>query len=504
MKRFCKNCGKELADTAKFCPGCGKKIQYKISETKHTDAIENNASRNYSEIDEKIVNDNIEKMPVKAESKHIIKKIIMGIAAMGVIGTGAYIGVSKIYTKPVETVKDNNGKNSIKKNGNNDKSEEMNTEFVLTQEQKEQILLAATLFDNGKRREDLSYTQGDYTIDIKKGSISTDILRYVVGGMLCSDNSVGEKEDSTDSVERKYMTADECKQFMQETFEYKLKDQDEIAEIFTTSEGANADSFEAKFEGAENYSTNCNVRRFEQTGKDKYHFEVEVTSKQDTENPIGIMDITAHKNNDSKIGGFVFEKIEFSTDSNKEKLSKDIDLIISNVVRVKAESSNQNYDFNPVGEYSINQLSNNEFINMANAVFTKAEYIAQDREDKMNDYGGYEGEILSEKRYKSLCKDTLGRTEPYDYQSSNVIENGKVTFEGMMFDVDSMWFGVQEEYVIRSMDGTLKIEGVLRDYKSYALEKYYSFEADAHEDSKSDLGMIIDKLEVLKEVKATN
>ena len=151
MKRFCKNCGKELADTAKFCPGCGKKIQYKISKTKHTDAIENNASRNYSEIDEKIVNDNIEKMLVKAESKHIIKKIIMGIAAMGVIGTGAYIGVSKIYTKPVETVKDNNGKNSIKKNGNNDKSEEMNTEFVLTQEQKEQILLAATLFDNGKR-----------------------------------------------------------------------------------------------------------------------------------------------------------------------------------------------------------------------------------------------------------------------------------------------------------------------------------------------------------------
>ena len=222
MKRFCKNCGKELADTAKFCPGCGKKIQYKISKTKHTDAIENNASRNYSEIDEKIVNDNIEKMLVKAESKHIIKKIIMGIAAMGVIGTGAYIGVSKIYTKPVETVKDNNGKNSIKKNGNNDKSEEMNTEFVLTQEQKEQILLAATLFDNGKRREDLSYTQGDYTIDIKKGSISTDILRYVVGGMLCSDNSVGEKEDSTDSVERKYMTADECKQFMQETFEYAV------------------------------------------------------------------------------------------------------------------------------------------------------------------------------------------------------------------------------------------------------------------------------------------
>ena len=54
--------------------------------------------------------------------------------------------------------------------------------------------------------------------------------------------------------------------------------------------------------------------------------------------------------------------------------------------------------------------------------------------------------------------------------------------------------------MIQSMDGTVKIYGTIKDYKVYPDEKFYSFTASVHEDEKSELGMIIDKVEVLEEV----
>ena len=148
-------------------------------------------------------------------------------------------------------------------------------------------------------------------------------------------------------------------------------------------------------------------------------------------------------------------------------------------------------------------MTNEEFIDCTNAVLSEAEYIAKDKEMKEDEMGVYDGYTLKESRYNELCKDTLGRKKKYDYKEKNDVKDKKVTFDGKFFGVEEQWFVVQDGYEVRSMDGKIKIEGIVLDYNPYNSElskQYYSFTADAHEDSKSELGMIIDKIEVLEEV----
>ena len=86
-------------------------------------------------------------------------------------------------------------------------------------------------------------------------------------------------------------------------------------------------------------------------------------------------------------------------------------------------------------------------------------------------------------------------------KKKNDVKDKKVTFDGKFFGVEEQWFVVQNGYEVRSMDGKIKIEGIVLDYNPYNSElskQYYSFTADAHEDSKSELGMIIDKIEVVR------
>ena len=64
-------------------------------------------------------------------------------------------------------------------------------------------MLAAKLFDNGKKTEDTTYTLGDYNIKCKKGKIETEILKKVVSGIACSDKSVGESTDDEEISDRK-------------------------------------------------------------------------------------------------------------------------------------------------------------------------------------------------------------------------------------------------------------------------------------------------------------
>lgn len=471
--------------------GCWEKIEKSLDERALKPEIENQS--------EGITGKDIGKAAIKSGGKSIAKKIIAGTITLAVIGTGAYIGIhkwngGKSVQGRQETSKEDSGKNDKQT------TKEMAPEFSLTEEQAERILLAAELFDDGKRTEDSSYFQGDYSLKIKKGKIDSNILKRVVSGIVCADKNVGESINDEYPAERKFLTTDECQKFLKDTFEYDADNWDEVAEVFYPSGNSGADSFEARYEGQ--LSEKYQLKRLEQTGKDKYHFFVEVSTNETSSASLGVMDITAHKNGNSKIAGFVFDKIEFSQESKIGKISYDINMVIGNMLRVKAESSDKQVEFNPIGTYKIDNLTNDEFINCVNTIFSESQYIAQDRRDK-DENGPYDGYILDEDRYKELCDNTIGRKESYDYKEENTVKDGKVIFYGKFFGVEDLWFVVQDGYEVRSMDGTVNMSGTITDYNPYNADfgkKYYSFTAKAHEDSKSELGIVIDEVQVVQEV----
>lgn len=486
---------------------CERKILEHRTGSKESNRVTTNQNQNISENSQKTagkeqnVINKVGKTGVKTGSKSVLKKIIIGTVAIAIVGTGTYIGLSKSNTEkknpPVQHIE-----KEIQRKKTEKKKENI-PEFTVSKEQAERILLAAKLFDNGKKTEDTTYTLGDYTLNVKKGKIETEILKKVVSGIACSDKSVGESTDDEEISDRKFLTTDECQEFLKDTFEYDANNWDEVSEVFYASGNSGADAFEARYDETERFSEKYQLKRLEQTEKNTYHFYIEVSSNDDSSVPIGIMDITAHKNEKSKIGGFVFEKIEYSEQSNIGQISHDVNLIIGNTLRVKAEAGDQKQNFNPIGIYKIDDLTNEEFIDCTNAVLSEAEYIAKDKEMKEDEMGVYDGYTLKESRYNELCKDTLGRKKKYDYKEKNDVKDKKVTFDGKFFGVEEQWFVVQDGYEVRSMDGKIKIEGIVLDYNPYNSElskQYYSFTADAHEDSKSELGMIIDKIEVLEEV----
>lgn len=486
---------------------CERKILEHRTGSKESNRVTTNQNQNISENSQKTagkeqnVINKVGKTGVKTGSKSVLKKIIIGTVAIAIVGTGTYIGLSKSNTEKKNPLVQHIEKEIQRKK--TEKKKENIPEFTVSKEQAERILLAAKLFDNGKKTEDTTYTLGDYTLNVKKGKIETEILKKVVSGIACSDKSVGESTDDEEISDRKFLTTDECQEFLKDTFEYDANNWDEVSEVFYASGNSGADAFEARYDETERFSEKYQLKRLEQTEKNTYHFYIEVSSNDDSSVPIGIMDITAHKNEKSKIGGFVFEKIEYSEQSNIGQISHDVNLIIGNTLRVKAEAGDQKQNFNPIGIYKIDDLTNEEFIDCTNAVLSEAEYIAKDKEMKEDEMGVYDGYTLKESRYNELCKDTLGRKKKYDYKEKNDVKDKKVTFDGKFFGVEEQWFVVQDGYEVRSMDGKIKIEGTVLDYNPYNSElskQYYSFTADAHEDSKSELGMIIDKIEVLEEV----
>lgn len=106
------------------------------------------------------------------------------------------------------------------------------------------------------------------------------------------------------------MKTDECQEFLKDTFGYEADDWDEVSEVFAPSGNSHAEVFEASFDGFQ--SINYNVERCEQTSEDEYHFYVKAEREEYSNTGYGLMDITAHKDEKSKFGGFIFDKIEFT------------------------------------------------------------------------------------------------------------------------------------------------------------------------------------------------
>ena len=108
-----------------------------------------------------------------------------------------------------------------------------------------------------------------------------------------------------------------------------------------------------------------------------------------------------------------------------------------------------------------------------------------------------------------MCEDTLGwKNGKLDV--SSLLEGENVHFWGLTFDTIDAWFGVDKMTVVQSADGSVQINGTVRDYRKESdLYDYqynpeprvvYSFTASGKADEKSELGTVIDTVEVLEQV----
>ena len=202
------------------------------------------------------------------------------------------------------------------------------------------------------------------------------------------------------------------------------------------------------------------------------------------------MDITAHKSEKSKIGGFIFDKVEFTTESETKVIS-DIENILMHMIRVKAEESG-NTNYSPNGLYDVNQYTNQEFVTYANMVMSSVGSLLNDIEPVETEEGFYGVKSLPIEVYKDFCENTLGRSEEYDINEIDEIENDKVIFSGFMYDVR---FQILNETIYQSLDGRVKITGDVKNV--YVLdEPQKSFIATGYASEKSRVGMVIDKIQI--------
>ena len=454
----------------------------------------------------------------KTGAKGVATKIVAGVVAVALVGTGVGLGYMKQHSKSNSGTEQTTEINTTEKINEQKAKEAKNTkkdlgEFTLTDEQIREIKVSAALFDNCFASYDSeSGNRTEYSAMLDQEDISLNVLKSVARGWACTDDSMGddlgdsyEEDDISSYVSRKYMKTDECQEFLRDTFEYEAKDWNEVSEVFAPSGNSHAEVFEASFDGFQ--SIDYDVERCEQTGEDEYHFYVKAQRNGDfgTGTGYGLMDITAHKNEESR---FIFDEIKFTPNTFDTK-KYDFSLIIQNIIREDGEISGLDTQYDPIGTHEVSKFMNDQFIDYANAVLDPSADIAQDKEEQTTEEGVYDGTSLPKKRYIELCEDTLGwKNGKLDV--SSLLEGENVHFWGLTFDTIDAWFGVDKMTVVQSADGSVQINGTVRDYRKESdLYDYqynpeprvvYSFTASGKADEKSELGTVIDTVEVLEQV----
>jgi hypothetical protein len=458
------------------------------------------------------------KPAVKTGAKGIATKIVAGVVAVALVGTGVGLVYMKQHKKPVKVAEQTE---DDKKEKPATTEEKMSEKFVLTEEQIREIKVAAALFDNCFASYNTeSGDRIDYSTLLDQDHISPKVIKAVARGWACTDESIGdelgydyeeddyEEDDISSYVSRKFMMTDECQEFLKDTFGYEADDWYEVSEVFEPSGNSHAEVFEASFDGFQ--GINYNVERCEQTGEDEYHFYVKAEREEYSNTGYGLMDITAHKDEKSKFGGFVFDKIEF-TANKTDDIEHDLSLIIQSMIREDGEISGLDSQYDPIGVHEVAKFTNDQFLNYANRIIDVSSCIAKDKEYKEGE-GAYGGHTLPNDRYIEICENTLGWKNG-NLDISSLIEGNKAHFYGAEFDTTGAWFGVDKMTVVQSADGSVQINGTVRDYRKES-DQYdyqynpdprvvYSFTASGKADEKSELGTVIEKVEVLELVSGT-
>ena len=554
MEKFCKKCGTPLRDAAKFCPSCGQKVEEADEKKTLVERVRNNDTKEVWQAipdkdgvvtEAKDIDDNAKhsqqiesqkaeqktahetvkqaaknsgKPAVKTGAKGIATKIVAGVVAVALVGTGVGLVYMKQHKKPVKVAEQTE---DDKKEKPATTEEKMSEKFVLTEEQIREIKVAAALFDNCFASYNTeSGDRIDYSTLLDQDHISPKVIKAVARGWACTDESIGdelgydyeeddyEEDDISSYVSRKFMMTDECQEFLKDTFGYEADDWYEVSEVFEPSGNSHAEVFEASFDGFQ--SINYNVERCEQTGEDEYHFYVKAEREEYSNTGYGLMDITAHKDEKSKFGGFVFDKIEF-TANKTDDIEHDLSLIIQSMIKEDGEISGLDSQYDPIGVHEVAKFTNDQFLNYANRIIDVSSCIAKDKEYKEGE-GAYGGHTLPNDRYIEICENTLGWKNG-NLDISSLIEGNKAHFYGAEFDTTGAWFGVDKMTVVQSADGSVQINGTVRDYRKES-DQYddqynpdprvvYSFTASGKADEKSELGTVIEKVEVLELVSGT-
>lgn len=455
--------------------------------------IKANMNGEKRKVAEEVVKKGAKESAKKVAGKALRRKIIAGIAGVAVVG-GAFAGY-EVYQHTLEkgnpeSVVTSEKKKDASEKSKNEKKEEIE-EFTLTDEQINEIEQVSAWFDYLQKEQDGFTTRKNYTLTMEKNNLPEDVIKEVADGIICTDDSIGEEAGEGDFLEiQETLRTEECIDLLKNTFGYDAKDENDVKKFFTQKE---EDSFIFEKAPSGSADTIYETKRFAQTGKDEYHFYTEVKPYGDFGyNVAGVMDITAHKNEKSKIGGFVFDKVEFTT-SSETKVIGDIENILMHMIRAKAELSGD-VNYSPNGLYDVNQYTNQEFVTYANMVMSSVGSLINDRESVETEEGIHGERSLAIEVYKDFCENTLGRSEKYDIDEENKIENGKVIFGGFMYDVR---FEILNEKIYQSLDGKIKITGIVKNW--YVGEQEKSFIATGYASEKSRIGIVIDKMQIEEE-----
>lgn len=441
----------------------------------------------------------------KAGAAHVVKRAVAGIVAAAVVGTGAYVGYTKYVPKSTDTKQEQIKKDDIAK-----KEKETIPEFTLTDEQQEKIQYAAGMFMRAAREEEGFTQDDDFNLQIKKGKVSDSIISKVATAIAYEDDSVmSEGEDPSeidkdDPFSRKFLRIEDCQKFLKDTFEYDAKTWSDVDKIFAASGNAESDYFDAWNPGESDDKHNseelCKVARYVQTGKDEFHFYAKILDPEDNGGnaTAGTMEITAHKNDNSKIGGFVFDKITYKSHTNDMVLSS-IEETVNLFTRVK-----ENFDFNnPTGTYDVNSFSDKEITSYINFFIGdmggETDKLKSKYKEIFDDDQSFVAYQMKVNEYKKIAEDTLGRTQSFKIAEveETIIKGNTVQFWPYPLE---LYMGIDQINSVESYDGNIKIEGTLYSLnRERSEENKYIFKAQGHRDNKSKTGVVVNKLVISNE-----
>ena len=373
---------------------------------------------------------------------------------------------------------------------NNDLKENEIEELEITDEQAAIIQFASELFDADQKDE--YDKRKEYIIDLNKNGFSKETLKNVASGIIYTDSSIGIEKISSDGKMKKIVDVEEMKKYLKDTFGYKIKNISVIKEIWNQT-SVDDDNIEIVYSEQNEKDTIYETRRFVQTAEDEYHFYTEVKMKQIKSDvdygyrTIGTMDITAYRNNESKIGGFIFKKIVFNPE-NDRGLNYEIDNIINQMIRATNDCDENADERDPEGSYEINEMTNEEFQKMIDYIASST-YLLRSKKVVLKD-GIYDGFQVTKSEYLDICKNTLGR-ENYAIPEE-FVENDKIVhFYGT---VGESKFETRNGRMVQSLNGKVKVTGsIAADSIENLGEK---FVANGYADAKSLIGFVFDKIEV--------
>ena len=426
--------------------------------------------------------------------KALAAKIVAGITAFALATSSGCLVYSRVA--PVNNAKQttavgkpaDSSKNTKVKKTDTDKVKpeaEKLPKFSLTQSQIDQIEFAAANFYAAEIDAEQKQKNHDFTLDVRKGKINEMVMSSAASAVAYNDDSI-EAEDKVEG--QKFIRFEVCKEFLKDSFEYEIKDWEELRSVFSTAGYAETEIFRV-FYMKDDKEDLCKIKRCVQTGKDEYHFYVQVGEND------GVMNITAHRNDKSKIGGFVFDKIVYKT-GKMDSVAGSVENAIMNMARGKAEINlrdNESYD--PSGSYDVNKLTDKELIHYANLFigWTESTSGLIKTKEVLSKDGVLEANILKLSDYKDICKYTLGRTKKFSIVQSQEmkVKGDKAEFIGYVQDA---LYLVEDLTCVESLDGSMKVTGTMQGIEA---EKY-NVKAQAHRDSKSKTGVVTTTMQISK------